>query len=185
MRLLSLYLIAACGTDIAPTNNANDPNRPTDGVSLFQLECASCHGDGSGTEFGPTILNPVPGFATFVVRKGRNEMGYAGGGMGAFDASVLPDPELDAIIGYLREAPKPTTGEGLYTRFCVNCHGANGKTGRVRKVIVGELGEIVEKVRQGHGGTNYGARTSYMPRWTAAEITDAELGLIRTYISTL
>jgi len=187
MRLLSLCLIAACGTDVAPTDNngPNDPNRPTDGVSLFELECASCHGDGSGTEFGPTILNPVPGFATFVVRKGRNEMGYAGGGMGAYDTTALTDPELAAIIGYLGEAVKPTTGEGLYVRFCVNCHGADGKSGRVRKNILGEIAEITEKIRQGNGGTNYGARTSYMPRWTAAQITDAEIALIRAYIISL
>ncbi len=185
MRILAIVLLVACGTDKAPTGQPLDPDRPTDGATLFELECGGCHGDGSGTEFGPTILNPVAGFAGFVVRHGRNEMGFAGGGMAAFDANTLPDPELDAIIGYLREAPKPTTGEGLYTRFCVNCHGANGKSGRVRKDIVGEVGDIVEKVRQGHGGTNYGARTSYMPRWTATEITDAELGLLRTYISTL
>jgi mono/diheme cytochrome c family protein len=187
MRLPSLCLIAACGTDVAPTDNNDlvDPNRPTDGASLFELECASCHGDGSGTEFGPTILNPVPGFATFVVRKGRNEMGYAGGGMAPFDQTALKDPELAAIISYLGEAVKPTTGEGLYTRFCVNCHGADGKSGRVRKNIVGEIGEIAEKIRQGNGGTNYGARTSYMPRWTAAEITDAEIALLRTYILSL
>lgn len=184
MRILAILLLAACGTDVAPTDNNHpgDPDRPTDGAELYGLECGSCHGDGSGTPDGPSILNPVVGYASYVVRHGRDEMGFANGGMPAFDTAAVTDPELTAILGYLRAADKPTTGEGLYQRFCQNCHGADGKSGRVRKNILGEVGELAEKIRFGNGGNNYGARTSYMPAWNATEITDAEIALLRTYI---
>ena len=82
-------------------------------------------------------------------------------------------------------APKPATGQGLYVRYCNNCHGANGRSGRVGKDIVRELDELDQKVRFGHGGTSYGARTEYMPAWGTDVLTDADLDALRTYIGSL
>ena len=156
-----------------------------DGAALFADNCAMCHGaDGKGTKDGPQILNPVTGYATYVVRHGRNEMGFPAPMM-AFDTTAVSDAELAAILGFLGMAQKPTTGPELYGRFCQNCHGTNGRSGRVGKNIVREVNNMASIVRAGHGGTSYGSRTSYMPKWSATEITDAELALIKSYVSTL
>jgi len=176
-----LFALTACGTD-----TSSGPDAPiTDGQTLFTTNCSSCHGDGSGTTLGPTILDPVAGYAAYVVRTGRNEMGFPNGGMTPFTADQLSDEQLTAVLDFLSEAPHPTDGAGLYGRFCANCHGANGRTGRVGRDIVREVGELTIKVRFGHGGTAYGARTSYMPAWSVDEISDAELQLIRTYVAGL
>ncbi len=180
--------LVACGTD--STGGGDDGTTPdgatqSDGKTLFVKNCASCHGDGSGGNLGPTILNPVTGYATYVVRHGRNEMGFPGGGMAALDANAVTDAELTSILGYLGEAEKPATGAELYGRFCTNCHGADGRSGRVGKNIAREANNVSLLIRFGHGGTSYGSRTSYMPSWTATEITDAEVGLIRSYVSSL
>jgi mono/diheme cytochrome c family protein len=176
-------LVLACGSD-----SSSDPGPDggaTDGAALFEANCQSCHGDGSGTNLGPTILNPVAGYATFVVRAGRNEMGFPNGGMAALTATDLPDAQLAAILTFLGTAAKPTTGPELYGRFCENCHGANGRSGRVAKNIVREANAIARIVRTGHGGSSYGSRGSYMPSWTTAELTDAEVTAIRTYVTGL
>ena len=123
-------------------------------------------------------------YATYVVRHGRNEMGFPAP-MAPFDTAALTDGEVSAILDFLAMAPKPTTGPELYGRFCQNCHGETGRAGRVGKNIVREVANMNSIVRQGHGGTSYGARTSYMPKWTATEITRAELALIKSYVQTL
>ena len=71
--------------------------------------------------------------------------------------------------------PKPTDGPGLYTRFCANCHGAGGRGAVVGGIRGESLGEFREKVREGEGGRNYGNRGSYMPAWSAAQLSDAEI----------
>lgn len=186
-RVKALYLatfLAACGTDAG--TGGPDATDPMDGAAQFRDNCMSCHGDGSGTELAPSILNPSKGYATYVVRTGRNEMGFPNGGMAKLDAATVSDVELNAILDYLETAsPKPTDGAGLYGRYCVNCHGADGRSGRVRKNIVGEAHELPGIIRNGHGGTSYGLRTSYMPKWTTAEISDAEAALIKSYLPTL
>lgn len=167
------------------TGTGSDMTGTTDGAALFADNCAMCHGaDGKGTKDGPGILNPSAGYATYVVRHGRNEMGFPAPMM-AFDTATLADNEVAAIMGFLAMAEKPTTGAELYGRFCVNCHGTTGRAGRVGKNIVREVSNMASIVRRGHGGTSYGARTSYMPKWTTTEITDEELALIKTYVSGL
>lgn len=179
--------LAACGTDSTGRGGEGIPDAAaqSDGQTLFVKNCASCHGDGSGGALGPTILNPVSGYASYVVRHGRNEMGFPNGGMAALGTNAVTDAELTEILDYLGEAEKPTTGEGLYGRFCTNCHGTDGRSGRVGKNIAREANNVSLLIRFGHGGTSYGSRTGYMPSWTASEISDAEIGLIRAYVSSL
>lgn len=161
-------------------------NPMVDGEAEFVDNCSTCHGvDAMGTNDGPQILSPVKPYATYVVRHGCGiEMGFPTG-MDAFDTAKLSDAQLTAILDWLGSAPKPTTGADLYTRFCNNCHGATATGGRVGKNIKREINNMNQIVRAGHGGTNYGARTSYMPAWSADTLTDADLNLLRTYISGL
>ena len=179
-------LVSACGTDSTGTGNGKGSNQPVTGESLFADNCARCHGDdGSGSLDAPGIQSPVTGYATYVIRNGRGaEMGFPTG-MDAFDTDALTDEELGMVLTYLQSAPHPTTGADLYGRYCINCHGKDGRSGRVKINIVREVAELGIKVRWGHGGTNYAARTSYMPSWPATEITDADVALLRTYVGSL
>jgi len=185
-QLIALLVLGACGVEEDAPPTTSDPNDAVDGETAYLENCASCHGtDGAGTADAPSILNSVAGYATYVVRNGRAaQMGYATG-MDAIGAEALPDADLDKIIAWLDSATKPTTGPELYVRFCANCHGSNGRSGRVAKNIVRNVGELNDLVRSGHGGHFYSARTSYMPSWSSSEITDAELSLIRAYVSQL
>lgn len=184
-------VVAACGTE--PMTGGGDDGATTgddttgtpDGAALFADNCSMCHGaDGKGTNDGPQILNPVTGYATYVVRHGRNDMGFPAP-MKPFDTAALSDGEVAAILDFLAMAEKPTTGPELYGRFCQNCHGATGRAGRVGKNIVREVNNMSSIVRSGHGGTSYGSRTSYMPAFSKDALTDAELALIKSYVQAL
>ena len=188
--LLWMSLVAwfcACGTDIGDRDDegAGSGSGAT-GEELFRESCSMCHGaDGAGSMDGPQLLSPVRPFATYVIRNGRDkQMGFPDA-MAPFGTDLLSDAELGRILDWLGAAPKPATGEGLYVRFCGNCHGANAQGGRVGKDITSELDEVFEKVREGHGGASYAARTKYMPGWLASELTDAEVASIAAYLGTL
>ncbi|MEZ4474422.1 MAG: cytochrome c [bacterium] len=145
---------------------------------IYAHTCAGCHGaSGQGSTRGPQIQNPVIPFATWVVRNGRHRPDYADA-MPPYSANELPADELDGILGWLASARKPADGPGLYTRFCANCHGAGGRGAVVGGIRGESLGELREKVREGEGGRNFGSRGSYMPAWSAAQLTDAEIALI-------
>jgi len=183
VRSLLLVILAACGADYmagdpAPGTGSDAP------IDLYRDSCASCHGaDGEGTADAPQIREPVHAYATYVIRAGRaSEMGYAQA-MPAFATDDLP--ELEPIFAFLDRAPRPTDGHGLYRRFCGNCHGADASGGRVGESAKEDRGEIVEKVREGKDGSNFGARKKYMPAWTAAQLTDIEVDAIAAYLSTL
>jgi cytochrome c oxidase cbb3-type subunit 3 len=178
-------LLGACGNDLGVDGPVEMPEM-IGGAELYRDNCARCHGsDGAGGSMGPQVLSPVRAYATYVVRHGRGaEMGFMTG-MDPFDATMLADGDLTQILDWLAAAPKPATGEGLYVRFCGNCHGANAQGGRSGKDLTSELDELEEKVREGHGGARFGDRKEYMPAWTGTEITDAELEAIRAYVASL
>jgi mono/diheme cytochrome c family protein len=184
MRSLILLLIAACGTDIGtPVSDA-----PPVVEDAYRAICAGCHGpDGDGTASAPQIRSPVHAYASYVIRNGRGaEMGFAGP-MPNYAEGDLPD--LEPIFAWLDRPPHPTDGPTLYTRYCGNCHGADAHGGRVGEDLTHEaregVDEVLEKVREGHGGSNYGARTKYMPSWSSAELTDADVAAITSYIASL
>ena len=92
----------------------------------------------------------------------------------------------DAVYDFVPDGSRVTkTRDIVQTAICQNCHGENGRSGRVGKNIVREVSNMASIVRSGHGGTSYGSRTSYMPKWSTTELTDAELALIKSYVSTL
>jgi mono/diheme cytochrome c family protein len=188
MKILAvLVLVAGCGTDYKlPGGDSADQ---LTGKVLYVDTCAQCHGEnGEGNDLGPQVLNPVRDYATYVTRNSRGiemtEMGYVDE-MPAHGTDLMTDAELGLVMDFLAEAPKPTDGEGLYTRFCGNCHGANGWGGRVEQDVQHEADEALETVRDGEGDSKFWDRTEYMPEWNAQQLTDDEVAKIEAYLSTL
>ncbi len=171
----------------APINpgNPSEPNEPAPvvdtGEALFAQRCASCHGaTGEGTADAYQLRSPVRPYALWVVRNGRDE-GTFPGGMDRITS--LSDEQLTKIFDYLHAVPMPTDGEALYVRFCGNCHGPEGKNGRADKDVDGEdAEEIFEAAREGHGHNRYSDAEEYMPAWTTAELSDAQLEAIAAYL---
>jgi mono/diheme cytochrome c family protein len=159
---------------------------PLTGQAIFAGGCAPCHGaDGQGTALGYELQHPVRAFATWVVRNGAPGVGFPNR-MAAYAESLVSEQQLTEIWNYLAAIPQPTTGESLYLDYCANCHGADARGGAVGKDISDKGGaDLLDKVRSGAGGTNYAARTRYMPGWSDLELTDAEVALIGQHIATL
>ncbi|HEY0709080.1 MAG TPA: c-type cytochrome [Polyangia bacterium] len=148
--------------------------------------CSVCHGaDGSGTMKGPDIQHPVVDFGTWMVRNGRMHPSYMDP-MPMYLPAVISDVQLQAIFAYLAAPPKATTGQALYKDFCANCHGADARGGpTMRNISTQTAAVFIMHVRSGHHPGEFSNRREYMPKWTATELTDAEIRLISTYVDTL
>jgi len=162
-----------------------------DPAAFYAVLCSACHGSrGEGlAALGPEIQHPVRDFSTWVVRNGRRgHPSYPGSTMEAFPSSLLSDAALKTLFDSLSAptVPKPTTGEALFKDYCANCHGASGTGGTAGEAAKGApLSKALSMVRNGHNLTQFASRTGYMPKWSAAELTDAEVGLIVTYLNSL
>lgn len=93
----------------APKLAANDPINQ--GFALFQKNCLACHrlNGGGDAQMGPDLnvpYNPTEYFSgDFLKRYIRDPQSlrqWPQAKMPAFTASVLPDNELDLLVGYLR-----------------------------------------------------------------------------------
>jgi mono/diheme cytochrome c family protein len=164
-----------------------DTGEEMTGQELYTSFCSACHGpEGEGTNIAYELHHPHDEFTRWVVRNGRMSIEFANQTMPQFTADVLSDAELDRIIEYLDGFPQPTTPEGLYLDYCRNCHGIDAAGGVVNAPLMNSpIQDYIENVRQGRGGTNYGARAVYMPARTADELSDAEIQEIFDYVGTL
>ncbi len=164
------------GTEMSTGGGAGGTGDP------YARLCSGCHGaSGEGTPLGPQIQSPVYGYADWVTRNGRSGVGFSGA-MPAYDRQVLSDDALDSILERLAQAPKPTTDQDTYLRYCGNCHGPTGGGGPTREGIRDELDELVETTREGEGGHRYGARGDYMPAWSSGEISNSQMSAIRRFL---
>ncbi|CAH0274084.1 c-type cytochrome [Pseudomonas mediterranea] len=93
----------------APSLSKDDPVNK--GFAVFQKNCLACHRlNGAGdAQFGPDLnipFNPTEYFSgDFLKRYIRDPQGlrhWPQGKMPAFSATVLPDSELDLLVGYLK-----------------------------------------------------------------------------------
>lgn len=173
--------------DTGDTDTGDTGEPMMTGEELFVSMCSACHGTmAEGTTIAYEIRHSHHGFAEWVVRNGRASIEFENQAMPQFTQDTLSDDELALILEYLDSFPQPTDGEGLYLDYCRNCHGLDAAGGVVEVDIRPEpIGEYIEKVREGNGGTNYGARNEYMPARPADEISDAEIQLIYDYVQTL
>ena len=156
------------------------------GMDVFAAQCASCHGaQGEGSASAYPIQNPVSGYATYVIRNGRPGIGFPDP-MPAFSLQQVSDQQLQEVLAWLGGRPDPTTGVGLYTRYCGNCHGSGATGGVVDQDIRGEtLDNVIDAARNGFGGQDYAARDMFMPGRPMQELSDAELQLIANYLQSL
>ncbi len=209
--LVSLTAIAGCGAaeeepkDDGPTGTRLVPPKTytilttteaamgaTPAPAKYAAACTACHqaqAQGFAALAPETRHTPV-GYAQWIVRNGR-----AGTSMTPFPvvAPAVPDPnntnapvsdaELTEIITWLNGLPKPLDGAGLYHDFCGNCHGpVDPIGGSVPYNIKGLATQTyTDAVRKGFG-MNPAMRDEYMPAFDMIALTDAELGLIRTFL---
>jgi mono/diheme cytochrome c family protein len=157
------------------------------GNDYYKAVCSGCHsseGDGVANK-GYQIKNPDIGFSNWVIRNGRTQYGSGfNDPMPSYGKDTLSDIQLNEIITLLRTIPKPTTGNGLYVRFCQNCHGTNARGGSVGVNIKNE-GNFSNVIRSGKGGVVYSNRNKFMPKWNSTELNDSEIKLIQVYVSKL
>ncbi len=166
---------------------------------LYFTKCAVCHGpDGVGISApeltGPEIQHPIRDHTRWVVRNGLPGVGFKDPMEEWYPVDqpdqemelIVSDAEMEMIFDYLDTPPKPTTGQGLYLDYCGNCHGADGKGGVTTRDLttVEAMADQVTPVRNGTHPGEQNLRIEYMPAMDQTILTDAELGLINTYIST-
>lgn len=168
--------------------DAGAPVEPT-GAEAYANTCAACHGaTGEGSAIAYQLRSPVRAYATFVVRRGRHEQRTFPTAMAAYSEAALPNARLERIYDFLDAVTRPVDGQGLYLRFCGNCHGFEAEGGRVGEALVhkawDEPEEFEEAVREGHHRTDYGDRKEFMPSWTAEQLSGAEVELIVGWLTT-
>lgn len=103
-----LLAVSACST-AAVENPEGDADLVSTGESLFQANCASCHGaDARGTDKGPSFLSRVyvpshHGDAAFLlaVRNGSPQHHWGFGDMEPVEG--LTDEDVVAITAFVRE----------------------------------------------------------------------------------
>lgn len=158
----------------------------THAIPGFAL-CVVCHGAmGEGlADKGPEIQHPVIDFSTWVVRNGRQHPTIKDP-MPKFTDAMLSEAQLQGIFAFLAGLPKPTTGKALYEDYCQNCHGADAKGGITMRPIDAEpVATFIADTRAGHHPGEFANRREFMPKWSAAELTDAQIRLIFMYVSGL
>lgn len=172
---------------IAPIPDAGveEPQEET-GELLYKQRCGSCHGvSGEGSELAYQIRSPVRAYASWVVRNGRDEHTYPAG-MTPISSASLNDTQLNKVFDYLHAVEMPTDGQGLYRRFCGNCHGRHGEGGRSDENIIEKAledpEEIEEAIREGHGRNKFSDPEEYMPAWRSNELSNVQVKAITDYL---
>jgi ubiquinol-cytochrome c reductase cytochrome c subunit len=115
------------------------------GATLFATSCASCHGrDGSGSEFGPSLVGVGAAAADFQLRTGRMPFSDAPGHQATRKPPAFDDAEIRQLVAYVASLgdgppiPEVTTadslvsnGQRLFIANCAPCHGATANGGAV------------------------------------------------------
>ena len=129
----------------ATTENNNNVTIQS-GLELYTTYCASCHGaEGLGT---PIWEDPIQGYTNIedIVVNGR------GDAMPPMDYVSLEEiAEIQAYLVSLAPTNEELDGEGLYTRYCASCHGADA-TGDVEWPVSLQGYENIEPIVQNGRG---------------------------------
>lgn len=180
----------ASSSDVSPTTSETSADATSteelDAPALFNAHCASCHGeDARGKpEQAPEIQHPPSDYAQYVIRNGRSSEEYLTD-MPSFDEALVSEQQLNDILSYLSEFPKPATGKALFVDYCANCHGPDAAGGVVNRPILGMTDVFLSTVRQGRNLDRMGTRNMYMPSWKEAELSDSDIAAIGEYVEAI
>jgi ubiquinol-cytochrome c reductase cytochrome c subunit len=187
--LLGAFAVAGWAQSATSSSQAG---RVEQGRELFQTSCSSCHGfQGKGVKGqAPSLVGAGEAAADFYLRTGRMPLDQVGDeplrGEPRFDDEEIR--ALDAYVGSLGEGPaipevepaKGSVSEGMkmFTESCAGCHGIGAKGGVAIGGYAPPLGEatpteIGEAIRVG---------PYIMPRFSAAQITPADVNSIARYV---
>lgn len=159
------------------------------GQEFYMLEgaCVTCHGtEAQGIpNLGPEARHVDEDYAAWIIRNGRSDHADFPAGMTPYEPECVTDTMIDELIAFLNGFPKPTDGEALYVDYCANCHGEDGLGGVTMRSLAGELDHIDDLTSGGHSLTTLDDRMEYMPVFTNALLTQAEIDLIATYLEGL
>ena len=110
------------------------------GRELFEVHCATCHGeDGNGSDVAPTLVGVGAAMADFQLRTGRMPMAgvriqavrkpspFGGDQMRALVAFVASLGEGPAIPSVDAAAGDVSRGGSIFRTNCAGCHGAAGR----------------------------------------------------------
>lgn len=192
--VLAAAAIGIAGSAALAQDEAGQP-RPeiSDGRTIFQRDCATCHGpDGRGTTQGPTLHNDGAAGVHFYVATGRMPLSEPDEKVIRREPRYTPD-EIAALVAYAGEllggppAVEVTPDELLLARGaaqfrlnCAACHQFMGVGGALvgdrhaPNLTASTASEVVESIRIGPGT---------MPQWRPAEISDEEARAIATYVA--
>jgi mono/diheme cytochrome c family protein len=172
------YFVKLSGADAAP--GAAPP------TAYGSNACSGCHGpNGEGVMgVGPEIRFTPKEYAVHAVRKGRKTPAGGDSAMFPFTTTALSDADLDSINTWQNSFPKPTTGQGLYLAMCGNCHGPMTPTGGSAPISIKGKSQVdvAKYVREGNG-TDPAMRATYMPKFDATLLSDAEITSIVMYLA--
>jgi ubiquinol-cytochrome c reductase cytochrome c subunit len=163
------------------------------GRELFLRNCAWCHGqDGTGSQFGPSLVGVGEASADFQLRTGRMPLATERTDPERGEPAFAP-AEIEALVSYVgslgagpgipRVGPgDPVAGRTVYLRNCASCHSSSG-TGAVLpggrsapEVFAAAPVEIAEAVRVGPG---------LMPPFPERVLSRDEVDDVVAYVETL
>ena len=115
------------------------PTTETDGVKLYNANCAGCHGALASSGKAGATTNRIQSAITGNI----GNMGYL---------SMLSATQVAAIASVLTTAtpPSPTDGPGLYAANCASCHRSLAKS-EVRGDSANDISEAIRKNKGGMG----------------------------------
>jgi mono/diheme cytochrome c family protein len=138
---------------------------PTDGPHLYSRFCAQCHGETAQGVTGKGIaLQQYQGISP-AVKKGTPLMPAIAG---------MSDAQIASIEQFLGTLALPTTGAGLYSRFCAQCHGTDASGMKDKGIALQQYPGIAPTVKNG---------TALMA--AIKQLNDGQITQIEQYLGTL
>lgn len=159
--IVALFLSACSGALGGPKKDLKilPPEEVLDFTTLFNQNCAGCHGSEGKGAAAITLHNPVYlAIANDDVIREVASRGVPGTPMTPFAKSAggqLTDKQIDVIVSGIRCWARPDqftgvslpsykvgtpgnaqSGATVYVKFCASCHGANGEGGAKASAIV-------------------------------------------------
>jgi PKD repeat protein len=144
-------------TAVIVASDPTPPDQPTEtnGETLYNTYCASCHGAKGSYEFRREVGGEDAGDIREAFED-EKEMSFLG--------NILTSDDINAIAAYINGTTPPTddgkttpppdggttdpNGESLYNTYCGSCHGAKG-TYEFRREVAGEdAGDISSAINE-------------------------------------